>query len=679
MAQGTGGQFYSALTSAELVTIFEEISATLSSQYQISYNTTNSTSDGQLRDVTIEVCHKGETAKDEGQYQASPDASPPDGKPSRPVWTEGESTSSTDITCTWTQGTASDTQSGVIGYYLQVATDPNFENLILDQDVGNVLKYTVKGCLVGSTYYARVKTENGSGLYSNWSGISEGIILTFAVSSVTGKITHGDETTPIQAVLIEALKNEELKGSDTTDSSGNYAIGLPPDTYTLRFSANGYATRTKPNVVVNEGQEIVVHLSLYPPSTQVTVIRDLPACTPYGATVEVEIMVNVDEANTPNGLIVKEYVPSGWTVISSVPNHNGFNSSTGEIKWVFTGAGSGVVDRTIVYRMMMPADESSGNREFAGEISYNDPDGNLIMSDIGGEKAIKVGCIHESDINEDGKIDDSELLDYIDRWAKEEADDFDLLDAIDIWAAEEQKGLAKASSRSSALSDQVVGLRDLPLTYLANSTISVSLDVDVDKSNKPNGLIVKEYVPLGWTVISSVPDSNSFNSLTGEIKWVFINPDVADVVITYQVRIPEGESEAKTFNGQLLYNDPQGSPVTNTVCGDARIATAGKDLDNIRVYPNPFKPYDGNPETGEPYRNGFTNSGIIFDPLSQDATIKIFNLAGELVAELSGITGCAQWDAKNESGKEVASGVYIYLVTDKAGSKPATGKFVIIR
>jgi len=32
-----------------------------------------------------------------------------------------------------------------------------------------------------------------------------------------------------------------------------------------------------------------------------------------------------------------------------------------------------------------------------------------------------------------------------------------------------------------------------------------------------------------------------------------------------------------------------------------------------------------------------------------------------------------------ESVKEIASGVYIYLVTDKAGSKPATGKLVIIR
>ena len=55
----------------------------------------------------------------------------------------------------------------------------------------------------------------------------------------------------------------------------------------------------------------------------------------------------------------------------------------------------------------------------------------------------------------------------------------------------------------------------------------------------------------------------------------------------------------------------------------------------------------------------------------------IYNLAGELVNELSG-TGRIWWDAKNKEGKEVSSGVYIYLVTDKDGQK-TTGKITIIR
>lgn len=79
-----------------------------------------------------------------------------------------------------------------------------------------------------------------------------------------------------------------------------------------------------------------------------------------------------------------------------------------------------------------------------------------------------------------------------------------------------------------------------------------------------------------------------------------------------------------------------------------------------------LKLFDGNPETGKLY-DGSLHSGIIFDNLTEGAEIKIFNLAGEFVCELKG-TGKIPWDAKNESGKEVASGVYIYLVTDKTGN-----------
>jgi len=44
-------------------------------------------------------------------------------------------------------------------------------------------------------------------------------------------------------------------------------------------------------------------------------------------------------------------------------------------------------------------------------------------------------CCHPADIDCDNVIDDFELLDYIDLWAKGLVDDFDLLDAIDLWAA----------------------------------------------------------------------------------------------------------------------------------------------------------------------------------------------------------------------------------------------------
>ncbi|HON55434.1 MAG TPA: T9SS type A sorting domain-containing protein, partial [bacterium] len=102
---------------------------------------------------------------------------------------------------------------------------------------------------------------------------------------------------------------------------------------------------------------------------------------------------------------------------------------------------------------------------------------------------------------------------------------------------------------------------------------------------------------------------------------------------------------------------------------------------NVIVKPNPFVPNDGKDETGKNYISGIANSGgIIFDNLPANAAIKIFTLRGALVTEKSlnnTTSNKYQWDVKNDAGREVASGVYLFVVTSPSGTK--TGKFVIIR
>jgi len=90
-----------------------------------------------------------------------------------------------------------------------------------------------------------------------------------------------------------------------------------------------------------------------------------------------------------------------------------------------------------------------------------------------------------------------------------------------------------------------------------------------------------------------------------------------------------------------------------------------KTLDNAFAFPNPFKP---------------EHTEITFVNLTAQATIKIFNIAGELVKaiENSGGDDRETWNTTNNSGKKVSSGVYIYLITDKK-SKKKIGKLVIIR
>ena len=97
------------------------------------------------------------------------------------------------------------------------------------------------------------------------------------------------------------------------------------------------------------------------------------------------------------------------------------------------------------------------------------------------------------------------------------------------------------------------------------------------------------------------------------------------------------------------------------------------DLSQLKVYPNPFRPNDGKSNTGT------WDSGIIFSGLTDNTTIRIFTISGELVMEkeISG-TLSWKWSAKNSAGERIARGVYIYLVTNKAGEKKI-GKIAVIK
>ena len=88
---------------------------------------------------------------------------------------------------------------------------------------------------------------------------------------------------------------------------------------------------------------------------------------------------------------------------------------------------------------------------------------------------------------------------------------------------------------------------------------------------------------------------------------------------------------------------------------------ATQDIDAVLAYPNPFIIRYGN----ETVRFNFSGLSIV----------RIFTLAGELVKEIP-VTG--EWDGTNSSNEPVASGVYIYTLTDQDGNT-GRGKLFLIR
>ncbi|MBI4777440.1 right-handed parallel beta-helix repeat-containing protein [Candidatus Desantisbacteria bacterium] len=87
--------------------------------------------------------------------------------------------------------------------------------------------------------------------------------------------------------------------------------------------------------------------------------------------------------------------------------------------------------------------------------------------------------------------------------------------------------------------------------------------------------------------------------------------------------------------------------------------------DDIRVYPNPVDAGKGNE--------------VIFGqlPAGKQVSLKVYNLAGELVFERSGMNEI-RWGLRNEDNEPVASGIYVYSLRDESGTS-RQGKIGVVR
>jgi parallel beta-helix repeat protein len=156
--------------------------------------------------------------------------------------------------------------------------------------------------------------------------------------------------------------------------------------------------------------------------------------------------------------------------------------------------------------------------------------------------------------------------------------------------------------------------------------------------------------------------------------------------------VPAGKLEAWAHNTATGRWEKLDAPVIDLVAGTATLRTAHfsfftlvapvavpTNLTGMVVYPNPFKPNDGDVTTGVEFLPGVANTGITFENTPTGSTVRIYTALGELVADgITDASGGMQWDVKNMRGEKVASGVYIYMVTSRAGER-RTGKLVIVR
>ncbi|RMH57425.1 MAG: T9SS C-terminal target domain-containing protein, partial [Candidatus Hydrogenedentota bacterium] len=109
-------------------------------------------------------------------------------------------------------------------------------------------------------------------------------------------------------------------------------------------------------------------------------------------------------------------------------------------------------------------------------------------------------------------------------------------------------------------------------------------------------------------------------------------------------------------------------------------AAAAANLSNVIIYPNPFRPNDGNAQTGRAFVPGDNSTGLIFGNVTSTVDIEIFNMAGRRISAIHATNtgGNVQWDVKNDDGRDVASGVYFAIIRSPNGDR-VVKKFMVIR
>ena len=75
--------------------------------------------------------------------------------------------------------------------------------------------------------------------------------------------------------------------------------------------------------------------------------------------------------------------------------------------------------------------------------------------------------------------------------------------------------------------------------------------------------------------------------------------------------------------------------------------------------------------------NGAPNSGILFGNLPADAQIEIYTISGQKIFSQRVNEMPSHWNLKNNAGRDIASGVYLYAVKSASGVK--TGKLAVIK
>lgn len=229
------------------------------------------------------------------------------------------------------------------------------------------------------------------------------------------------------------------------------------------------------------------------------------------------------------------------------------------------------------------------------------------------------------------------------------------------------------------------GRRPQPSDYevrFADSNIGTSFN-----NNVPVPFEVVNLTRANETISVFTPDGNRNGVWDLNEPIIFLEDVDGQMIATWEVRLNPGPDAPMPGNGDVFL------VVTHKPFTDADVFTfttrsaavdeqlASQQLQNIYVVPNPYVA-TSEIEPLNPIAN--TERGdrrLYFANLPQEATIRIYSLAGELIDTIEHRStmddGKAFWDLRTKENMNISYGLYIYHVDSPHGS--FVGKFAVIK
>ena len=198
--------------------------------------------------------------------------------------------------------------------------------------------------------------------------------------------------------------------------------------------------------------------------------------------------------------------------------------------------------------------------------------------------------------------------------------------------------------------------------------------VDYDASTTyPLGSCVSSNGHVWYATSEVKPSDNNGQGYTPN-EWYNDNDDLTEYNDNpWQIIYPWASEDKIAIKPQKWFVDGDYWIADMSMLGASEVVTEN-DISNVSVVPNPYIISSRFNESTNGNRIRFTN-------LPQQCTINIYTISGEFVKSIDhndNFQGSVFWDLKNTSGKNVAPGLYIYMLETNNGLSKV-GKFAVVR